>query len=328
MVGQPMGIRDKVLLYAEAIEGAGTGPDTIFRSSQAKQDLETAAWKLEHRLSAASYHVIRVASLVDEVRARFAATEAQPSSEKGEGRLDYLEQALSKAGLRGMRLQSRSEVVLRDDRVPFEMEAFFSAGRSALDYFAQVVSRYVRGREFSSMSKLGPFAVGCANAHPLWSHLAHEWNDWIAAFIAYRDDLIHRVVSKTSAARSWSSNPKPSFLTSGQRLLVGTTEVLFLVPRVLDRAMSISRWDILGWHPALDADEMMPSPGVHRMSASGSISVNGVVQEEWGTSGYDVHEGYVPAQEFLQELEGKFVALVDTTLTILMDAGFVHVQHS
>lgn len=143
-------LRTKFPRYSEALETVNVGRETIFLNGQSKRDLETALWKLDHRLAAASYHVERVSSLVNEVENRLRAESG--SSDPGAA------------------LATR-EVVLRDDRVPFEMEAFFFAGRSALDYFAQVVSRYVEDRNFSSMRKLGGFARNRSVAHPCWTCL-------------------------------------------------------------------------------------------------------------------------------------------------------------
>ena len=306
--------REPLFAFCKALENASAGEESIFRREASKRDLETSVWKMDHKLSAAAYHVERLELLVEKTRTKLevgsGATAAVDIPD-----LPFAGQAIA-----------TSEIVLRDDRVPFEMEAFFGAGRSALDHFAQMVSRFVKGRDFLSMSKLGPFAVRCRSVHALWKFVANEWEAWTSCFIEYRNDLVHRVVSKTAAARTRSLNPGPSFAKKESRPLKGTTEVLFLVPRKLDRAMAISRWDILGFHPALDSDEMMPSPGVYRTTTSGSINRNGVTTEEWKQSGYVVQEGYLPVDEFVADFNTCLRNLAAGALTILKDHGFVHVS--
>lgn len=299
-------MREKILAYVEGLDDVAVGRQTIFRKKQSKSDLETAAWKLDHKLRAVSYHAENLTSLVDSARARLRS-----------GRPTTMPKGAT----------ATSEVVLRDDRVPFEIEAFFGAGRSALDYFAQIVSRYVRGRDFSSMRKLGEFAVKSKNTAALWTYLALQWGDWLAAFIDYRDDLIHYVVSKTAASRTWSSKPSPAFTQAENRIRVGTRELLFPVPRKLNRAIEISRWDILGCHPGMDGHETAISDGVIQTKVWGTAVVDGSLVEEWKDAGYIVQEGYVSAEQFIEELKVNLCNLVETTLSMLTENGFIHIPY-
>lgn len=100
-----------------------------------KHYIETSARNVSFRLAAAEYHHNRIVKLVDEhmQQMRILMNSFPSSMEKNRATLTVREQ---------------------DWRIVFELMAFLTSARSALDFLAKTISRYLKGVEFSSIRRM------------------------------------------------------------------------------------------------------------------------------------------------------------------------------
>ena len=96
--------------FLEDMDRAAPGPDTIFRRTSSKTALETKVWHFFHKLEAAGYHENRVRQLSAETRRT-------------------LIDMVRGSGLPAEISYSESRMDIEDQRILFEIDAFFAASR-------------------------------------------------------------------------------------------------------------------------------------------------------------------------------------------------------
>ncbi len=168
-------IRELLFGYLEKMDMVKSGPTTIFRAESSKVDLKTKVWH-HHKIEAARYHCDNVRHLTETVR-------------------EDLTKMLSSGIGRSVGTASEFRLALQDRRILFEVDAFFAALQSALDFLASALSRYIRGKDTDEFDKLPKFLH--SSPHPVATIVNEAWADWVKDCIDYRDYLLHRGVLPT-----------------------------------------------------------------------------------------------------------------------------------
>lgn len=325
-------IRELLLSYLGKMDIVKPGPKTIFRTENSKVDLETKVWHHHHKIEATWYHCRNVRHLTATVRE------------------DLTKMLRSRIG-RPVGSASEFRLAVQDRRILYEVDAFFAALQSALDFLASVVSRYIRGKDADEFDKLLKFL--CGSPHPVAALVNEAWADWVEGSIRYRDHLIHRGVLPTPTGvhvrvtRSEASDPaikKLAKLVQGEQ----GRPIVFPLPMKPDPRIRLTRQDLLGLNElelpmgiietsttvtlSSEENEKGPKVRVSLRRSIGSVSVDATSEQLLGKQSihvrsvrYGLAPGYVEAEKLCQDLYEK---LTDLSLKIfgqLTKAGFAHI---
>ena len=223
-------LQELLLNYLEKMDMVKPGPQTIFKAESGKVDLETKVWHHFHKMEATAYRCRRVGLLTARVREKLI-------------KMARLEVGKPVGSTFELRLAVQNREIL------YEVDAFFAAGQSALDFLASVISRYIRGKDTDEFDKLPKFLR--TSLHPVAALVNKAWTGWVDDFINYRDYLLHRGVLPTPAAvhiNTSKAEMSNSALAKLRKLLQGEQHrpVIFPLPLKPNPRIRITRQDILG----------------------------------------------------------------------------------
>jgi hypothetical protein len=298
-------LKELLFEYLERMDRINPGPYNIFRTAQSKIDLETKVWHFFHKLEAATYHYERVIDISQQARQK----------------LNSIPDLRNDKETRQAKIQFRLEY--QDSRIRFEIDAFLAAARSALDFIASVISRYIRGTNFDRFR--GVVKKLESSSDPIASVVQNAWVDWIEDLIDYRDYLIHRgVLSPTTSSHIEVSEPESSNAELQEIIeklpLEQGKPIIF--PMLLRPAPGtrLTRFEILG----LDQED---SPyGVNKTVESVEIS------SDRGKIGktvvrYELAPGFVEAGDFCKEYLEKLLDFCFVMFRSISNNEFTHIQY-
>jgi len=304
-------LRNLFVEYLEGMDRISPGPDNIFKRQQSKIDLETKVWHCFHKLEAANYHCERVKDRSEEVRRQLDSL-----SDLG------TDKEAKQAKIQFCKIQFRTENQIRDSRILFEVEAFLMASRSALDFMASVISRYIRGSNFDRFKK----AVGIlkSSSDPISALVRHAWIDWAKDLIDYRDHLVHRGVLSPTAARHVYVSEFDSSSTELQKAvdklpLRQGKPVVFPLPQKPDPRRRLTRSDTLEFH----CRELLY--GVVKAEESVEIS-SGDRKARKTAVRYELAHGFVEAEDLCKEYLEKLLDFCFTMFQLIDARKFTHIR--
>lgn len=264
--------------YLNEMDAINPGQDSAFKTEEDKIDHETKLCCFFRKLEAADFHKSNICAISERERQRIAA---MPDPEM-------------KVGMRG-----QTEIRIEDRAILFEIDAFFAAARSALDFLAVVISKYLRGKTLHRFKKVVDEVRG--RSDPIASLIEQAWMTWGKDLVSYRDHLIHRgIISSSSASNLRASVPKypdgeskeiPDVLLPGNGI-----PVIFPIPRKPESSSTLTRREILE-----ETGEELPR-GLNRTEAVLRFSCDGRNIERRAMR-YELAPGYIEACELCQYYE-------------------------
>ncbi len=324
-------LQELLMNYLKKMDMVKLGPHIIFRSESSKVDLETKVWHHFYKIEAMEYRCRRVGILTAGVKE------------------SLIKMANFKVGKPvGSSFELRLAVQNRE--ILYEVDAFFAAGQSALDFLASVISRYIRGKDTDEFDKLTKFLR--TSLDPVADFVTKAWTEWVDDFVNYRDYLLHRGVLPTAAAvHVNTSGAEMSYpkLVKFRKLLLGREHgpVVFPLPLKPNPSIRLTRQDVLG------LDESPLPTGIIEMRTTVTLSscktdggpkvrvsvgrrinsmqidataesVLGKRSDSVSSVRYELAPGYTEADKFCQNLYGK---LTDLSLEVFKQLMIVDFKH-
>jgi len=325
-------LQELLLSYVEGMCKVKPSRENIFKTESSKSGLENKVCHFFHKVQASRYHCDRVTDLSSKTRR------------------DLTRMVSSRAErLTGNTTEVR--VSIQDQKILFEIDAFFAAGRSALDFLASIISRYVRGKEANKINKVIRFLEN--NPQPVATLVNKAWEEWIEDFIDYRDYLLHKGVLPTpSGTHAKIASPKSTNSTVAgiQKMIQGRQgePVIFPLPVKPNPKFRLTLEDILGLNePELPLgvietratvsfssvqDNRGPKIRVSLGRSTRSKSINIASESYLGSQSdqarfikYELAPGYVEADTLCRDLYRRLVGLGFELFTQLKTAGFTHI---
>lgn len=323
--------RKLIFSYLEQLDSIEPSMLNIFKKESGKIDLETKVWHHFHKLEAAEYHYQQVVIITTTVRERMKIinTLELEKSMTGSGEFRY---------------------TIQDQKILFEVEAFFAAVQSAVDFLACVLSRYIKGKDTDEFDNLQKFLKN--SIHPISQIINQAWLEWVLDLANYRDYLIHKGVlpipKATSVKVMNSFASDPVFNGLKQEMQDEQNLVVFPLPKKPDPEIRLTRREIL------DIDKPELSSGIietttkitfstsnkntgPRTSISlgrniGSFLVNAKSDVSLGGESKQIKftqlklaSGYVEAETLCEEIFEKLTNLSTNIFLELIKIGFVHI---
>lgn len=191
MASLPHGV---LLKFLESMDATSVAP--CLRSRADRQWLETDIWELQYRLDHVGYHAERLLQMM-----RNEPAVPEPDAASSLGMFDFSQpypKALS-VGYRNVGMSSQLSSVIWDPRLGYELTAFLSATRAALDVLARIAARFFKGYSsaYYSMSDIGKKLRDYEGDEQLLQIIRDHWNRWIEHLRDYRDELVHRTTIRT-----------------------------------------------------------------------------------------------------------------------------------
>ena len=324
-------LRESLFGYLGEMDAIKPSTQTIFRTLNSKVDLETKVWHHHHKIEATSYHCQRIGHLTAIAR-------------------KDLKNMMDSVGNRPTNGESETRIALQDRKILYEVDAFFVAARSSLDFLASIISRYIQGKDTDKFVKLPKFLHG--STHPIASLVNDSWNAWVKNFIDYRDYLLHSGVLPTPSGvyvkinGSKIRDPAVEILeTLLQREHGGA--IIFPLPIEPSPRVRLTREEIFGLNkPELPmgiietsttvtlSSEKSEGPKIKvslgRSLGSNSIDVTsesylGKQSSNVRSIQYKLAPGYVEANTLCQDFYNKLVELSIKIFSQLAKAGFAHI---
>jgi len=214
--------------YLEKMDTIKPGPQTVFRTVNSKVDLETKVWHHHHKIEATAYHCHNAEHLTATVRedlTKMLESKSRPGS-----------------------ISSELRITVQDRKILYEVDAFFAALQSALDFLASVISRYIRGKETDKFDKLSKFLRG--NSHTVAVLVNEAWDEWVEDCIYYRNYVVHQGILPTPAGahvRATRSKATDPHIHKLAKLIQGEQgkPVVFPLPLKPNPSIRMTRQDIL-----------------------------------------------------------------------------------
>jgi hypothetical protein len=164
--------KDPIDGYLNLLDGVSFGEGMFFKDKSQKDDLETKVWHFLHKIDAARYHESMVKNIAENMK-------------------DKLRDFMQKDEEKAYQTQSESTFEVEDKEILFEVDAFFTASRSALDFLASILSRYIKGKETDKIRGCVKFFEKDSNSSEVKRITLDMWNSWGQDLIDYRDYLVH-----------------------------------------------------------------------------------------------------------------------------------------
>lgn len=291
--------------YLERMDRVNPGPHNVFRETQSKIDLETKVWHFFHKLEGAIYHYERVKDISQKVRQRLSSMPDLRNDNK--------------------RRQAKTQYYIeyQDRRILFEIDALLAAARSALDFIASVISRYIRGTNFDRFKKA---VKKLENSYdPIASLVQNAWVDWVEDLIDYRDHLTHRGVLAPTAS-SYIEVSEPESSNTELQGVIGKIPfeqgkpVIFPMLRKPNPRARLTRLEILG----LDKEEI--PYGVNKIEENVEISSDrGRVRKT--AVRYELAPGFVEAEDFCKQYLEKLLDFCLVMFKLISVKKFTHIQY-
>lgn len=291
--------------YLERMDRVNPGPHNIFRTTQSKIDLETKVWHFFYKLEGAIYHYERVKDISQKVRQRLGSMPDLRNDNK--------------------RRQAKTQYYIeyQDRRILFEIDAFLAAARSALDFIASVISRYIRGTNFDRFKKA---VKNLENSYdPIASLVQNAWVEWVEDLIDYRDHLTHRgVLSPTASSYIEVSEPKSS--NAELQEVIGKIPfeqgkpVIFPMLQKPNPMARLTRLEILG----LDKEEI--PYGVNKIEENVEISSDRGRARKTAVR-YELAPGFVEAEDFCKQYLEKLLDFCLVMFKLISVKKFTHIQY-
>ena len=218
----------------EEMDAIVPNEDNIFMKEKSKIDFETKIWHLSRKIEAAVYHydnVIAISgAIAEEIKKR---RNSNPEIEN--------------IALGVKTFSMHFKVNIKDERIYFEVDAFFSASRAALDFLASVLSRYIKGTDFNRIRKIHEWLQDRNSDVALLINDA--WKHWVEDLIGYRDHLMHRGVLFVSGTLCekvhYSKSPNKKLQSYiGQMPLKESTIIICPLPINPNTSERLTRQDI------------------------------------------------------------------------------------
>ncbi len=155
------------------LDHTNVAAETVLNRDNDKDWLETFVLRALDRIGAAEYHRERIRELT--------------------GDIDVMRHALNKpspdAAPIGSGASRRTEVSWSPREVAYEMDAFLSAVRSATDFSASLLARYIRG--VGSVRSITKLLKHAENIPAPLGPLLLKWKNWVEFIKEYRDQYVH-----------------------------------------------------------------------------------------------------------------------------------------
>jgi hypothetical protein len=324
-------LQELLLGYVEKVRKVKPRRENIFKTESSKSGLENKVWHFFHKVEASRYHRDRVMDLTSKVRKDLIKI-ASSGIERAAGNTTEM------------------RVSIQDRKILFEIDAFFAAGRSALDFSASIISRYIRGKNTDRFKRTIKILEN--NPHPVATLVNKIWEEWAEDFIDYRDYLLHQGVLPTpSGSHMKIASPKSTNSTIAKitKIIQGGQggPVIFPLPVKPNPRFRLTLEDILGLdEPELPLgiietratvsfssaqDYQGPKVRVSLGRGIGSESINIASESYLGKSDqvrsirYELAPGYVEADTLCRDLYKRLVELGFELFTKLKIAGFTHI---
>ena len=325
-------LEDVLHSYLTDMDSVKPGRKTIFKTEDSKVDLENKVSHYFHKVEATAYHCHRVEYLTEMVREELSNIVGS-TTDKLVGN------------------KSELRVAIQDRKILYEVDAFFAAGRSALDFLASVISRYICGKDTDKFRTVTKFLHD--SSHPVAALVNQAWARWAEDFINYRDYLLHYgtlptpSVVQTTINRSEAIDPALRKLAKAVRG-EPTHPIVFPLPTKPNPRLRLTREDMFGPQEStlpmgvievrsaitLSSQKNDEGPKVsvslgrsHRsmlLDVTSEISL-GKQSNNVESVEYELEPGYIEASKLCQGLYEKFMDLGLNVFSQLAKVGFTHV---
>ncbi len=315
-----------LLTFLEAMDTAKEGGKSMFRFPSNKTDLETKVWHCYHKVQASTYHVQRVKKLSDAARGNLEGVRNSLTNPPG--------------------VATEFQMTVTDRTILYEIDAFFAASRSALDFLGSCLSRYVRGKETDRFRDIVKFLGKSEDA--VAQLAVASWNDWAEDLVDYRDYLVHAGALPTAAAAYVViTQPGPaSKLSTVLQQMLTARPILYPLPTKPNRALRLTREDMLGMlHSELPDGLAETTITISADSTAGSSRVRTSISKSRGprsatvsmedplsspesmtSKTYELTPGYLEADTLCEQYHRRLRSLIVTVFDQLGRREFTYLQ--
>lgn len=175
-------LKDSIEKYLNSMDKVSCGEGKLFKVSSQKSDLETKIWNLFYKIEAAEYHENRVKSIAQSMRDEIKDLKNE-NNQKHKSNIPY-----------EMTIEVEKKEIL------FEVDTFFMTSRSALDFIASILSRYIKGKQTDKIRDIIKYLNNSKNDFEMKTIILNMWHEWGQNLIEYRDYLVHYGSLKTPKA--------------------------------------------------------------------------------------------------------------------------------
>ena len=279
---------DQVL---RSLDAAPEGPGELFPSQASKDRYESLLLFSLRRFDAATYHLDRVHSILEEYQAYVQQLEP-PSGLSGHGQLRQT----------STRISGKWDA----SKLEFEFSAFVAAIKTSLDFLATAVMWHLKGMDGDSISDLIKLA-GRGWSGPLFDEVKTA-TDWLLHIRGYRDHLLHRLLINLTSGFHLSAH--------GDR--VARTVFPVLVPSETPKYVPDTRGSRM-MSLALDVDNLPNS--IVSESTAWIEYPDGRVETRSHTRYVEPAAGYRPIQEQMQLELDKHAEFANAVLRRVLREG-------
>jgi len=238
-------IRKAALTFVQSMDDIEPGPSTVFKGERSKTDLEHKVWSLHFKVVAADYHLTRISFFTSSARSCFNYfLNAEP--------VEFSPGATATA-----------RMMFTCEELRFEIDAFFMALRSALDFLACVLSRYLKGKKTDRWKGLLNHTKDSDDRLARIARAAHD--EWAEDMIEYRNHLTHSGVLQPTygTAVVWENlDPNEDVreaVAETQRrqasVAGGQNAIAFPIPATPNKEARLHRSHVLGHGPLPNVPE-------------------------------------------------------------------------
>lgn len=300
-------LKAEILGYLEQMDNVKPGIDNIFRNQESKAELESKLWQFYRKVEAATYHVQRIVELSDSIRKLMSDWLAKEilTGIKNAPTITTLEKRLT----------------FQDGKILFEIDAFLAAERSALDFLASALSRYIKDKKRDRFRKIVNISKNLKGDIP--QLILNTWDNWAYDLVEYRDHLVHKTVipaSYATAIRILNANLSREEQEVATRFFRDETEtkfVIFPIPEKPDPTLRLGRADILGI-----TEDQLPF-GCLKEERTLEIEEDGK-RTRFRSVKYSLAPGFVEAEKFAQDHLEKLLHFANCLFRELAKIGFEH----
>ncbi len=327
------GLHDLIVCYLDQMDQVQPGPTTIFKTYSSQIDLETKIWHYYHKIEATSHHTARVVKLSNEVRNRLKEmVETMPIGlDKG---------------------TTEISVTLENREILFEIDAFFAAARSSLDFLASIISRYIKGLDIDTFKRADKI-LG-KSSHAVAKTVKESWANWAEDLVTYRDHLLHRGVLPTTVGTHVMVTTPGSTDSSIDNILSSdrfgpTSPIVFPLPLKPNPKTRITRLDASESQEQVLPTGVVESTVTVRSSTGGKLRgitvtasqgrtvgpITAKISSEISLSGeaasktvkaYHLETGYVEGEALCRQYLYRLLTLGYDVINQLMQLKFSHID--
>lgn len=295
--------------YLKEMDVINPGTSTIFKNDESKVGLETKVWNFVHKISACQYHYNNIKKISRDTLDHFE---------------DFLEQESSQNNDKS---ESIHTLIEENHDILFEVDGFFIAARSSLDFIGCILSRYIKGKDTDKIRDCVKWFNKGKSDDALVSLIIEMWTEWGERLISYRDYLTHSGTlnpPKTIATFIYQTKGADIELESILDKVKSTIKqgdcIVFPLPLEAKRDLKITR--MIQW---FKNEEMDTPEGFSKDERTFTIGTGeNMVQRR--TINYSLDPRYIQAEDLCLLYLEKLIKFSQQFFGILISHGFTHIN--